>query len=42
MTIFIGNFHTQMSYLCSIGYDMKSSGVLELLSTTYPKKSVEK
>ena len=27
ITILLGNFHTQMSFLCGIGYVMKNSGI---------------
>ena len=41
-TILLGNFHAQMSFLVSIGYVMKNSGIKEVLSTVYVEKSVEK
>ena len=42
ITILLGNFHTQMSYLGSIGYAMKNSGILDLLSTVYGENSVKR
>ena len=27
ITILLGNFHTQMSFLCGVGYVMKNSGI---------------
>ena len=42
ITILLGNFHTQMSFLGSIGYVMKNSGLKELLSTIYAENSVKK
>ena len=39
ITILLGNFHKQMSFLGSIGYVMKNSGILELLSTAYAPNS---
>ena len=42
VTILLGNFHMQMSYLSSIGYVMKNSGILEILSTVYAENSAKK
>ena len=43
ITILLGNFHTtQMSYLGSIGYVRKNSGILELFSTIYAENSAKK
>ena len=42
ITILLGNFHTQMSYLGSIDYVMKNSGILELFSTIYAENSAKK
>ena len=39
ITILLGNFYKQMSFLGSIGYVMKNSGILELLSTAYAPNS---
>ena len=41
ITILLGNFHTQINFLGSIGYAMKNSGILELLSTAYAPKSAK-
>ena len=41
ITILLGNFHTQMSFLGSIGYVMKTSGILELLSSAYAPNSAK-
>ena len=42
ITILLGNFYTQMIFLGSIGYVMKNSDILELLSTTYAPNSAKK
>ena len=42
ITILLGNFHTQMSYLSSIGYVMQSSGVKKMLSLIFAENSVDK
>ena len=41
ITILLGNFHTQINFLGSIGYAMKNSGILELLSTAHAPKSAK-
>ena len=41
ITILLENFHKQMSFLGSIGYVMKNSGILELLSTAYAVNSAK-
>lgn len=42
VTILLGNFHTQMSYLGSIGYVMKNSGLLQVFSSIYAENSAKK
>ena len=41
ITILLENFHTQMSFLGSIEYVMKNSGILELLSIAYAPNSAK-
>ena len=41
ITILLGNFHTQMSFLGSIGYVMKNPCILELLSSAYAPSSAK-
>ena len=42
VTIMLGNFHTQMSFLCAIGYVMQNSGIKQILSLVYAENSVDK
>ena len=39
--ILLGNSHTQMSFLWSVGNIMKNSSILELLSTAYALNSAK-
>ena len=41
ITILLRHFHTQISFLGSIRYVIKSSDILELLSTAYPPNSAQ-
>ena len=38
----LGNFHTQMSFLSSIGYVMQNSGIKQIFSLAYAENSVDK
>ena len=42
VTILLGNFHTQMSFLGSIGTIMKNSGIEAVLGTVYEEPTVKK
>ena len=42
ITLLLGNFHGQMSFLGSIGYVMKNTGIKSALSTTYGGNTVDK
>ena len=42
VTIMLGNFHTQMSFLSAIGYVMQNSGIKQILSLVYAENSVDK
>ena len=42
ITILLGNFHTQMSFLGTIGYVMANSGLKEIFSTCYAENSCDK
>ena len=39
IVILLGNFHTQMSFLGTIGYIMKNSGIEKVLSLIYGEKT---
>ena len=41
IVILLGNFHTQMSFLGSIDYLMKNSGLAQAISTIYGEESVK-
>ena len=42
VAILLGNFHTQMSFLNSIGYVMQNSGIKQIFSLAYAENSVDK
>ena len=42
ITLLLGNFHTEMSFLSAIGYVMKNSGLKEVFSLVYAEHSIEK
>ena len=42
ITILLGNFHTQLSFLSSVGYVMKNSGIKGILGTVYEEPTVKK
>ena len=42
ITILLGNFHTQMSFLSAIGYVMQNSGIKEIFSLAFAEHSAEK
>jgi hypothetical protein len=42
VTVLLGNFHTQLSFLGSIGAVMKNSGISGVLGTVYEEPTVKK
>ena len=42
IAILLGNFHTQMSFLSSIGYVMQNSGIKQIFSLAYAENYVDK
>ena len=42
ITILLGNYHTQMSFLSAIGYAMQNSGIKEIFSLAFAEHYTEK
>ena len=41
LVVLLGNFHTQMSFLGTMGHIMENSGLSEIFETTYARNSVK-